>query len=243
MEVARRGDLASHHFQFVTYTIPIGIVDASPVALVQRCSIGALEALCRRVGGLRVVVARSGVLTTRNFQFIAHPVSVRVVHTVSVAIVGSLRVHTCPVVEVHFGVKVARTGVVASEVQARHKIARGVVDGGLRVVVAGQINHATVHLFTVANAVEVDIFCTLAATHPQSVDQGALAIALSFRNASTTANATFVNQRALAIALSFRNARSSAHPALVHFCTRSVVLGDRRVVVAGRRVHASKNFF
>ena len=64
-------------------------------------------------GGPRIKVHRPRVHASFDFQFIAHPVSVCVVHTVPIAIVGSLGVGTCPVVEVHFRIKIACTGVVA----------------------------------------------------------------------------------------------------------------------------------
>ena len=43
-----------------------------------------------------------------GFQFIANSITVQVVDAVAVAVIGSLGIKACPVVEVDFGVKVAR---------------------------------------------------------------------------------------------------------------------------------------
>ena len=117
VEVARCGDLTSSHFQLVAHPIAVGIVDARAVALVQLLRIRALKAQRRWVGGLGVVIACQNVLTARNFQFVAHPVAVGVVHTVAVAVVRRLGIDAGAVVEVDFRVEVARTRVVAPKRQ------------------------------------------------------------------------------------------------------------------------------
>ena len=117
VEVARRGDLASSHFQLITNTIAVGVVDAGAIALVQGLGIRAVKTWRRRVGGLGVVVARQFVLTTWNFQFVADAVAICIVHAVAVAVVRSLRVHTAAVVEVDFRIEVARAHVVATKRQ------------------------------------------------------------------------------------------------------------------------------
>ena len=72
---------------------------------------------------------------------------------------------------------------------------------------------------------------------PMASIKVAVAIALPFRNAFLRTRRT--RQSTFAIALPFRDA-ASAHTALVKLCTRTVVLGDFGVVVAGRFVHATK---
>ena len=110
--------MASSHFQLITNTIAVGIVDAGAIALVQGLGIRAVKTCRRRVGGFGVVVARQFVLTTGDFQFIADTVSIFIVHAVAVAIVRSLGVHAGAVVEVDFRIEVARAQVVATKRQA-----------------------------------------------------------------------------------------------------------------------------
>ena len=117
VEVAGRGNLTPDHFQLIAHPVAIGVVDARAVALVQRRGVGALEPCRRWVSRVGVVVARQFVLTAGDFQFVAHPVAIGVVHAVAIAVVRSLGVHASAVVEVDFRIEVARTGVVATKRQ------------------------------------------------------------------------------------------------------------------------------
>ena len=66
---------------------------------------------------------------------------------------------------------------------------------------------------------------------------------MPFRNAAASAHPALINQSAVAIALPLWDSHASAHPTFVQLCARTVVFCDVGVVVAGRLVHATQDFF
>ena len=141
VEVAERLVGAPKHFQFVTGSVAVCVVQAVPVAIEEFLCVVAVSGVVRVN---RVVVARFRVGATGELNAVAHPVLVLIDQAVALAIEASiLWVRARVVVHGGGGVVVARRVVGASK--ARFELTAAVVVVGVLVVVARRLVHASAH--------------------------------------------------------------------------------------------------
>ena len=174
--------------QFVTEAVSIGIVETIAIAIQVGISINAVSAV---VGGFIIVVAGRCIGATRDFKFITNVISIFIIHTRAIAVVWEGGVRAGAVVKLCTGIVVASLQICAAKGQTRNEIARVVIHGGCRVVVASEGAGAAQDFLVITNTIGVVVRSAIASTNAKGIKLIAITIAVALHDESASAVVEF----------------------------------------------------